>query len=131
MPDRRTLSRITLYVAGTSALLALVMLAIGGVASGLGALAGGALAVANWLALRWVGLRILVASDKGRAVWSALLALKMGALLAIVWAILSTGLVDPTGFTVGLSGLVLGALLGAFHSAASGDSAGAASEERG
>lgn len=132
MPDRRTLQRITLYVVGASVALSAVMFAVGGVAMGTSALAGAAVAVANWLAMRWVGQRLLIANDKGRAVWGTLLAMKMAALLAIVWVILSTGLVDPTGFTVGLSGLVLGVLLGAFHSAASvRTNESAASEEQG
>jgi hypothetical protein len=115
MPDRRTLRRITLYIAGASALLTLATLAFGGVTMGLGAAVGGSVAVANWLAMPWVGERLVRANDKGRIIWSLLLVLKMAALLGIVALILSTGLVDPMGFTVGLSGLVLGALAGAFH----------------
>lgn len=119
MPDRHTLQRITLYVVGASVLLAALAFVAGGVAMGFGAVVGGTLAVLNWLAMRWVGQRLLIANDKGRLVWGTLLALKMALLLAITWMILSTGLVDPIGFTVGLSGLVLGALAGAFHAAAS------------
>ncbi len=136
MPDRTTINRITLYVVGASVALTIVMFAVGGVAMGVGAAVGGAVAIANWLAMRWVGQRLLVASDRGRLVWGTLLALKMAALMGIVWLILSTGMVDPMGFTVGLSGLVLGALLGAFHSAASGGTSGnqvqgSATEEQG
>ncbi len=118
MLEHHTLRRITLYVVGASVFLTAVTTAIGGLWMGLGAAVGAALAVANWLAMRWVGHRILVANDKGRIVYSTLLALKMSALLAITWLILSTGKVDPTGFTIGLSGLVLGVLAGAFHTAA-------------
>lgn len=132
MLDRRMLRRITLYIVGASALLTLATLVFGGVTMGLGAAVGGLVAVANWLAMRWVGQRLMVANDKGRMVWSVLLAVKMAALLGIVALILSTGLVDPTGFTVGLSGLVLGALAGAYHGTASGGSgdAEAVSEEQ-
>lgn len=136
MPDRSTLQRITLYIVGASVLLTAVTFVVGGVTMGLGAAVGGAVGVANWLAMRWVGERLMVANDKGRLVWSALLAVKMAALLGIVALILSTGLVDPTGFTVGLSGFLLGALVGAFHSACSNSAASrqpasAASEEQG
>lgn len=130
MPDRRTLKRITLYVVSASLALSAVSFALFGVTMGVGTLAGAAVGILNWLAMRWVGERILVANDRGRAVWGTLLALKMGASLAVVWGILSTGLADPTGFTVGLGGLVLGVLLGAFHSAAA-RMPNEASEERG
>jgi hypothetical protein len=108
-------------VVGASVFLTAVATAIGGLSMGIAAELGGALAVANWIAMRWVAHRILVANDKGRLVYATLLALKMGALLAITWVILSTGWVDPTGFTIGLSGLVLGVLAGAFHMAAAGE----------
>jgi hypothetical protein len=121
--ERSTLRRITLYVVGASVLLTLVATAIGGLEMGFGAAVGGALAVANFVAMRWVAHRILTANDKGRLVYATLLALKMSALLAITWLILSTGWVDPTGFTIGLSGLVLGILAGAFHTAAAGQPA--------
>lgn len=119
MPERHTLQRITLYVVGSSVLLTALAFVVGGVTMGVGAVVGGTLAVLNWLAMRWVGQRLLVASDKGRIVWGTLLGLKMALLLAITWMILSTGLVDPIGFTVGLSALMLGALAGAFHTAIS------------
>src|SRR5690554_5786025 len=115
--DRPTLDRITLHVVGACALLAVAAFAFGVASMGFGALAGGALAVANWFAMRWVGRRLMVANDHGRLVWGVTLATKMMALLGIVWAVLSTGLVDPTGFAVGLGGLVLGVLTGTFHGA--------------
>lgn len=130
MLDRRTLRRITLFIAGASVLLTLVTLVFGGVTMGIGAAVGGCVAVANWLAMPWLGERLLRANGRGRVVWGLLLGVKMAALLGIVALILSTGLVDPTGFTVGLSGLVLGALAGAFHFTTSGGST-AAREEQG
>jgi hypothetical protein len=131
MLERRIFRRMTLYVVGSSVLLSAAAFALGGVVTGFGAIVGGAVGVANWLLVLWVGKRLLVASDKGRLVWGTLLALKMFALLGVTWLILSTGRVDPIGFTVGLSGLVLGALAGAFHSALEGGSAShGASEEQ-
>ncbi len=125
MLDSHTMRRITGYVVGASALLALVALMLGGLDMAIAAVVGGAFSVANWSAMRWVANRILVANDKGRAVWGTLLALKMGISLFVVWAILSTGVIDPIGFVIGLSGLVLGILAGTFHTAlsASGPSA--------
>ncbi|MBX3272925.1 MAG: hypothetical protein KF729_21865 [Sandaracinaceae bacterium] len=115
MPDATTLRRITAYVIGASAILAGLALALGGLAMGLAAVVGGAFAVGNWLVMRWLGHRLLVSNERGRAMWGLLLAVKMGVSMALVWAILSTGVIDPIGFVIGLGGLVLGIVAGAFH----------------
>lgn len=118
--ETQTLKRITTYVAGASAVLTAVAFALGGAWMGFGAAVGGAVAVGNWLGMRWIGERLLRANDQGRMVWGTILALKMGAILGVVWMILATGWVDPMGFAIGLSGFVLGILGGSFHLAASG-----------
>ena len=125
--ESHTLKRITHYVIGASAVLTAVAFFLGGAWMGLGAAVGGAVAVGNWLGMRWIGERLLRANDKGRMVWGSLLAFKMAAILGVVWMILATGWVDPMGFALGMSGFVLGILGGAFHLAASG-SAPAAEE---
>ena len=117
MLDRRTLRTMTAYIVGASVALTVAAIVLGGVGTGIGAAAGGALAVGNWLVMRWVGERLMVANDKGRLVWGTLLGLKMFVLMGICWLVLSFGGVDPIGFTIGLSGLVIGALAGAFHGA--------------
>lgn len=121
MDTRLTFRRITLYVVGASVVMTALSFALGGATMGVGAAVGGALAVGNWMLMRWVGRRLMVANDKGRMVWGGLLAFKMVLLMAVAWGILATGWVDPMGFTVGLSGLVLGILVGAFHSATTAD----------
>lgn len=125
MPDATTLRRITAYVIGTSAILAAVALALGGPSMGVAAAVGGVFSVLNWLAMRWLGQRLLVSNERGRALWGLLLAVKMGISMAVVWAILSTGAIDPIGFVIGLGGLVLGIVAGTFHTmlAAPGPSA--------
>jgi hypothetical protein len=131
MELQRTLRRITAYVVGSSVLLAAAAFLFGGTTMGLGAIVGAGLGTANWLAMRWVGGKLVVANDRGRLVWGGLLGFKMLAMLVIAWGVLATGVVDPAGFTIGLSGLVLGILAGGFHTAFAGDlTAGeAASEE--
>jgi hypothetical protein len=121
MDTRATFRRITLYVVAASALLTALSFALGGLTMGIAAAVGGALAVGNWMSMRWVGRRLVVANDKGRMVWGGLLAVKMLALMLIAWGILATGVVDPMGFTIGLGGLVLGILAGAFHTATVAD----------
>ena len=121
MSFHRTLDRMTFYVGAASAVLAVVGFLVGGVWTGFGALVGGAFGIANWLLLRWVGGQIVKANDRGKAVWGIILTVKLTAGLGVVWGILSTGWVDPTGFAIGMGGLVLGALAGAFHAAAVGE----------
>ena len=118
MNDGLTFRRITAYVVGASVALTLASLLFSGATTAIGAAVGGALAVANWFAMRFVGKRLLVANDKGRMVWGGLLGLKMLVLMIVAWAVLATGVVDPIGFSVGLGSLVLGILAGAFHAAA-------------
>ena len=117
----KTFRRITLWVVASSVALTVLTFVAFGADRGFGAAIGGLVAVINWLGMRWVGGRLLKASDKGKAIWGTLLAVKMGAILGVVWAILSTGHVDAMGFAIGMSGLVLGILAGAFHLAAAGD----------
>lgn len=117
MNGRLTYRRITQYVVAASVLLTALSFVLGGVTMGFGAAVGGAVAIANWMLMRWVGRRLVVANDKGRMIWGGLLAFKMLVLMLIAWGVLATGVVDPLGFTVGLSGLVLGILAGAFHAA--------------
>lgn len=118
--ERHTLRRITWFVLGASVLLTAIAFALGGLERGVGAGIGGAVAVLNWWGMRWIGERLLRANDKGRLVWGSLLAIKMAAVLGVVWAILATGLVDPLGFGIGMSALVVGILVGALHLAWSG-----------
>lgn len=118
MDTALTFRRITLYVVGASVALTMASLLLGGATMAIGAAVGGALAVANWFAMRFVGRRLLLANDKGRMVWGSLLGLKMLVLMIVAWAVLATGVVDPMGFSVGLGSLVLGILAGAFHAAA-------------
>lgn len=124
MELRRTLRRITAYVVGSSVVLAAAAFLFGGITMGLGAIGGAALGIANWLAMRWVGGKLVVANDRGRLVWGGLLGFKMLVMLLVAWGVLATGVVDPAGFTIGLSGLVLGILAGGFHTAYAGDLAG-------
>lgn len=117
MPDAAATNRITGYVIGASALMVLVALLVGGLPMAFGATVGGLYAVLNWLAMRWLGKRLMVANDRGRLLWATLLGAKMVIAMLVVWGIMSTGVVDPVGFLIGLGGLVLGILGATFHAA--------------
>lgn len=111
--ETKTIERITRWVAGLALPLVLVAFVVLGTDAGIGALAGAALSVANWMALRWLVQKIMAAGDRARAVLMLLLVVKMGAVLALASVLLR--LVDGLGFTIGMGALVLGVLIGALH----------------
>ena len=115
--DHTHLARMTAFVAVASLVLTALGWAFGGASIGFGALVGGVLAVANLYALRWLAERLLRADDRGKVLWSSVLAIKLAGVLGLAWAILATGMVNPIGFGLGLSGLVLGSLAGGFAAA--------------
>lgn len=80
---------------------------------GFGALAGALVAIADWLIIRWIGQRMLAVGDRARTVLSLVLIGKMGLVFAACAVILSSGLVSPVGFMIGIGALVLGVLGGA------------------
>lgn len=125
MIDRRTLNLITRFVVIGSALLVSITFLLGGVDKGIGAIAGGTFATLNWMSMRWIGQRIMVANPKGRVFLGLLLALKMFISLGVVAAILATRLIDPIGFVVGFSGLIVGMVAGVLLAAAPGAAPGA------
>jgi len=118
--DATSMRRITAYVVGGAALSTGLAFLVGGPTVGLGAAVGGVYAIVNWVLMRWLGRRLLVASDRGRLFLGLILGAKVLVAMAVVWAILSTGIVDPIGFVMGLSALVAGVLGGTFHGAVFG-----------
>ena len=118
---KKALERTTYYVIGASITLTVLAFVFGGLDIGLGAAAGGLVAVVNWLAMRWIGGRLTVANQRGKATWGSLLAMKMAAVLVVVWLILKSGAIAPLGFIIGMSGFVLGVILGGLHHGAEAD----------
>lgn len=123
MLQRDTLNLITRFVVIGSALLVAIAFLVGGPQMGVGAIAGGAFAVVNWLAMRWLGQRLMVANPRGRTFLGILLAAKMFVSLGVVALILATRLIDPIGFVIGFSGLIVGIVAGVFLAAAGAGSA--------
>lgn len=105
--------RLTWFILGLGAVMTACVYALHGRFAGQSAAAGVGLAVGNWLLLRFVLARIVSStSTVGKTGFSVLLMLKMGALMAIVFVLLHLGLVEPMAFTVGVSSLVFGSLVG-------------------
>ena len=124
------LDRITAQVAVIGGMLALIAFAIGGATMGLGALVGAGVALLNFIGLRW-----LLAPLAGHATQLSqggamgLLVLKLAATSALCWVLLGVLHLDPIGFAIGLSALVLGVTLGSSHLLSPQDAAHAAKEE--
>ena len=117
---QRVADRITVSIAVAGVLIAGVCLALGGVWMGLSAVVGGALAVGNWLSLRWLGARILSSTTKNKGGVALLFALKMGALLTLLYLLIKAGL-DPLGLVAGLGALVVGGVAGGLLGSLGGD----------
>jgi hypothetical protein len=106
------IDRISLYVAVAGAILALGAFLVGGPVTGLGAAAGGAVAVLNFVALRFLLGRFVAAPDARKGGVMALLVMKLGVVGAICWFLIVGLGVDAVGFAVGLGALLLGIMMG-------------------
>lgn len=110
----KIIDRITTYVAAFGVLLSAVAFAIS-VDVGIGALAGAAIAIGDWLVTRFLGARILAAGDRGRTVLSLALVSKMGLVLGACALVLWTNRISPLGFMIGIGAMVLGTIVGGLH----------------
>jgi hypothetical protein len=101
------------HIAVFAAILTAGAMLVGGPQVALGAAAGGAVAIANWLALRWVAHRIVNGTMGQRAAVTVVLCSKMGVLAVVSWALIVKWGLHPVGFLVGVTALVLGVFSGA------------------
>jgi hypothetical protein len=104
------LRRFILAVAITGAVLALAMLGISGVHAGFSTAMGAGVACAN-LYVMGRAVAAMLGPSGGRG-WKLVGALKMLALFAGVWLLLTKGVVDPIPLVVGLCALPLGLAIG-------------------
>lgn len=111
----RTVHRVLQIVALAGAALVALAFAFGTVRTGIGALVGASVAVANLIAMRFIVARVFAAaelSDKLGMV--GLLIAKMTALFAVTGILIGKGWVDGVGFALGLGALVIGSAAAAF-----------------
>ncbi|MFW5920402.1 MAG: ATP synthase subunit I [Polyangiales bacterium] len=109
------IDKTTLYVAWLAALLTAGAFVLGGTGMAVGALMGGVVAIANWLALRWLALRVVRGSVKKQGAMMVLLTLKMGALFALCWLLIARFGLDAAGFLIGISAFVVGLIAASVH----------------
>jgi len=121
--DSLILNRITIYIAAFGAVLSAFAFLVAGPVTGVGAVVGASIALLNWAALRWVISRVRRGNTRTRAGLMVLLVLKMAALIALSWALITRWDVDAVGFAIGTSSLVAGVLLGSSRAGAAEEQA--------
>ena len=112
--SKAALDRMTVFILGLGVLASLGALLLAGPTKALSVATGVAVAVANWYLLRFIVGRVVSGNVRNQAAFSFVLFLKMGGLMALVFFLLRSGYFAPIPFTIGMSCLVVGALLGAF-----------------
>ena len=104
--------RLTWFIAALGAVVSVVVTATQGAWAGASAAAGVAIALANWYVLKLIVDRLLGGSIRRQAGLAIILIAKMGAFMAAVYLLLMGGYVQPIPFTLGVSTLMAGPLLG-------------------
>ena len=104
--------RLTWFIAALGAVVSVVVTATQGAWAGASAAAGVAIALANWYVLKLIVDRLLGGSMRRQAGLAIILIAKMGAFMAAVYLLLMGGYVQPIPFTLGVSTLMAGPLLG-------------------
>jgi hypothetical protein len=115
--NRRALDSLTTAIAFSAAIAVSASYAFGGLRVGAGALAGGAVALGNWVFVRWLLSRIAAGNALTQAGLMTLLAAKLGALGVVVWILIGLLGLHAGGFGIGLGALVIGILFGVVNQA--------------
>lgn len=110
--------RLSWYILGLGAALVCAVFALwegaGSIAATVSATVGVAVALANWHLLRYIIGRLFDGNVRRQAAFTLVLFVKLGGLVALVFLVLQSGIVMPIPFTVGVSSMALGVLLGSF-----------------
>jgi hypothetical protein len=112
--NAKVVERLTWFILGLGVAVTAAAYALHGRMAGQSAAAGAGVALGNWFLLRFILARVISGSMRSKAAFSGLLVVKMGALMGIVFVLLHNRWVDALPFTLGVSSLVVGSLLGSF-----------------
>jgi hypothetical protein len=104
--------RMNVGVAATGVALSAIAFLVAGPAFGLGTAVGAIVALANWSVIQWIVGRVTGGTTRSQAGFMLLLVAKMGALMALVYVVLSRGWIQPIAFAVGMSALFGGLIAG-------------------
>lgn len=108
---------LVLSVAGFGAAISLASLSLGGTFSGFSSAIGSVLALVNLVVLRTIVLRVVSGDIHTKMPLVALIFLKMGSIMFLVFWFISKHWVEPVSFTLGLSSLAIGLITGSLFAA--------------
>lgn len=112
--DKQTAERMSVFIVGLGIILSVGTYTFVGAAAGRSAAIGAGLAVVNWYLLRFLVVRITRGTQRAKAAMTALVMLKMAALMGLISMMVAAGWVQPIAFIIGMSALVGGLLFGSF-----------------
>lgn len=114
------MDRTPFYIAGLGGLATVGTYLVEGAWLGVSAAAGAIVAVVNWYLYRWIIDRVMRGNLRQQSVLMLLLVAKMGALMALIYFLISRHWVDAVGFVIGISALVAGLFIGSVRYLTSG-----------
>jgi hypothetical protein len=106
--------RLTLSVAAFGVVISVASLSIGGTHAGLSTAGGSVLALLNLVVLRTIVSKVIEGDLHNKLPLLALIFVKMGVFMALVYSAITHHWVEPIAFTIGLSSLVVGLIAGSF-----------------
>jgi hypothetical protein len=104
--------RLPLFVATFGAAISTVTFSVAGGFAAFSAAVGAALALANLVVLRSIVLRVVTGDIHMKLPLLALIFVKMGVVMGLVFWVITKHWVEPIAFTVGLSSLFVGLIAG-------------------
>lgn len=110
--NKQIADRMSAAVAAMGVALTVIAFLVSGASFASGTAVGAAVALANWLLIQWIVGRVTSGTTRRQTAFMFLLVGKMGALIALVYVVLSQGWVQPIAFAVGISALFGGLLAG-------------------
>jgi hypothetical protein len=116
-PMTKPEDRLTLIVAGFGSLISLGSLAFGGAFVGMSTAVGAVLALVNLVVLRSIVVRVVAGDIHRKLPLLALVFLKMGVFMLLVYQLIVRHWVEPIAFTLGFSSLVVGLITGSLFAA--------------
>ena len=111
--NHKVAKQVMKFVAVAAALLTVLAGVIGGLDVGIGAAVGGVVAWLDAVVLIKLATRITSGRVASQRIAAVLLGAKLAILGAVCWALLARWGVNPLGFGVGFSAMVLGVLYAA------------------
>ncbi len=111
---RASADRMTVFVAAFGIAVTAICYFVAGRAAAYSTGTGAGVALANFLLLRAIVVRVVEGDMHRKAGLLGLIFLKMGALMWLVYWVVAKHWVEPIAFTVGLSSLVVGLIVSSF-----------------